>query len=155
MISWIKTSTATRQRMTTEEKGNIPPKEITDNAYLEILHNVLNGTSTVMRRRGKLANHPHLKGKNSNNFHSSKFYPSFSFSFLTFPSIFNMFHLWFTFLSWLMNCPWIKIIYLSIYEVLRLFHMTLATGRFTPSDKTRTNCNIAWTKYRLKGRYVF
>lgn len=54
--------------MTTEEKGNIPPKEITDNAYLEILHNVLNGTSTVMRRGGKLANHPHLKGKNSNNF---------------------------------------------------------------------------------------
>ena len=44
---------------------------------------------------------------------------------------------------------------LSIYEVLRLFHMTLATGRFTASDKNRTNCNIAWTKYSLKGRYVF
>jgi len=32
--------------------------------YLEILHNVLNGTSTVMWRRGKLANHPHLKRNN-------------------------------------------------------------------------------------------
>lgn len=54
--------------MKTAKKGNITPKQITDNAYLEILHNVLNGTSTVMRRGGKLANHPHLKGNNSNKF---------------------------------------------------------------------------------------
>lgn len=67
LISWIQTSTATR-RMKTDEKGNITPKQITCNTYLEILHNVLNGTSTVMRRWGKLANHPHLKRNNSNNF---------------------------------------------------------------------------------------
>lgn len=53
--------------METAEKGNITPKQITCNTYLEILHNVLNGASTVMRRGGKLANHPHLKRNNSNN----------------------------------------------------------------------------------------